>query len=560
MITEILNYTIVSKIGEGGMGHVFLAKNKSIDQYVAIKMLHPRFSSNPLLRERFRQEAIMLSSLSHPNIVKFLNYVENEHGVFLIMEYVEGMTLEDYQNKKTGLIVEQKALPMMMQILDAFSYAHGRKVVHRDIKPSNIFVTNDGNIKIVDFGIAQIISETHNQQDNYSGTPEYMSPEQIKGLQIDERSDIYSLGVLFYQMLTGKPPYDSSSMSPLEIKRNILEVSLKPMRLIYPYISNGMQALVDKATCKNPIERFGNCNDMISFLRQMNNHNSKNDSKKKIKLKWIFFAAISVAIITAGGILGYIHLVNNIEKTFDDYTDVWGIAQGIPAPNANNDANHYKLSFHNGKLSRLTYVNAQDQPTPILDSILARYKHIDVEFIYRPDGKLDHKKIYDQNGVLTHKISFKDDFHEAIVEVIENDIKNRFKLNYDPSSGRLSSLYYLNNKGEKTAVNGAYGELYNYNNAGRLDRVTFLDENYNPGQDASGVGIISFVYDKNLANVKSSFFDPTGKPVVPQIIHEENTTVKKKHHRKKDNSAESQNSNQHQYLKENMKKNKPVYK
>ena len=150
MPTEILNYVIVRKIGEGGMGQVFLARNKSIHQFVAIEMRHPRFCASPALRDRFRQEAILLSSLDHPNIVKFLNYVENDQGIFLIMEYVDGITLEDFINKKNGLIVESRAYPMMTQILDAFAYAHGRGMVHRNIKPGNIFVGKDGNIKVLD--------------------------------------------------------------------------------------------------------------------------------------------------------------------------------------------------------------------------------------------------------------------------------------------------------------------------------------------------------------------------------------------------------------------------
>lgn len=156
---EILNYRLIRPLGSGGMGQVFLAQNKNINQLVAIKSLHPQYANNMALRNRFKQEAVMLSSLNHPNIVKFLNYVENEYGVFLIMEYVDGYTLEDFINKKNGLIVEKRAYPMMSEILDAFSYAHKRGIVHRDIKPSNIFINSEGHIKVMDFGIAQILSD-----------------------------------------------------------------------------------------------------------------------------------------------------------------------------------------------------------------------------------------------------------------------------------------------------------------------------------------------------------------------------------------------------------------
>ncbi|MDE6382360.1 MAG: serine/threonine protein kinase [Muribaculaceae bacterium] len=237
---EILNYVIIRKIGEGGMGQVFLAKNRSIHQFVAIKMLHPRFGGSPELRERFRQEAIMLSSLDHPNIVKFLNYVENEQGVFLIMEYVDGMTLEDFINRKNGLIVEERAYPMMLSIIDAFSYAHSRGIVHRDIKPGNILIGRDGTVKILDFGIAQIVSES-DDRDLRGGTVSYMSPEQTLDRPLDIRSDIYSLGVLFWQMLTGRAPYDESELSAFEIKKCIQEQPLPPMKKAYSYISDAIQ-------------------------------------------------------------------------------------------------------------------------------------------------------------------------------------------------------------------------------------------------------------------------------------------------------------------------------
>ena len=157
--TDILNYRIVRHLGSGGMGSVYLAVNTNIDQQVAIKALRPEVASNAVLRARFKQEAELLCSLDHPGIVKFLNYVETADGVYLIMEYVKGITLEDFINKKNGLIVEKKAYPFICEILDAFAYAHSKGIVHRDIKPSNIIIQDDGHIKIMDFGIAQIVSE-----------------------------------------------------------------------------------------------------------------------------------------------------------------------------------------------------------------------------------------------------------------------------------------------------------------------------------------------------------------------------------------------------------------
>lgn len=537
MIREILNYTIIRKIGEGGMGQVFLAKNKSINQYVAIKMLNPRFSNNPVLRERFRQEAIMLSSLSHPNIVKFLNFVENEYGVFLIMEYVEGMTLEDYLNHKTGLLIEQKAFPMILKILDAFAYAHDRKMVHRDIKPSNIFVTNEGDIKILDFGIAQILSESQALVDIYSGTLEYMSPEQIKGEPLDVRSDIYSLGVVFYQMLTGKAPYDTTVMSHVDIKREVVNNPLKRMKTIYPYISDGAQNFVDHAMCKNPSGRFSDCHQMKKEIEKLsrklesqNNGNKNNDTvkrdtemgsnflgskpKKKSNLLLII-SLIAVAIITAGGVLGYIYYVNNSEKAYADYIDKLGIVEGIKSPEKNNGTlnDHYRILMSGGKPVRLSYENSSGQVINIKDSLLSRYKYPDTEFIYDSDGRLDYKKIYDQDGILIFQVNFDNNPYEATVKDLRDNSGNGYKLIYDPASGRLSTVRYINKNGNDRMQRGVYGERYNYDNSGRLVRVTYLDDNNSPTQDDTGVGIISFEYKGGLSDVVSSLYDKSGKPV-----------------------------------------------
>ena len=150
--TDILNYRVVRPLGSGGMGTVYLAVNTSIDQEVA---------RSTTLRTLFKQEAVTLSQLNHPGIVKFLNYVERPDGVYLIMEYVKGITLEDFITKKNGLIVEKKAYPIIREILDAFAYAHSKGIVHCDIKPSNIVIQDNGHVKVMDFGIAQIVSQAN---------------------------------------------------------------------------------------------------------------------------------------------------------------------------------------------------------------------------------------------------------------------------------------------------------------------------------------------------------------------------------------------------------------
>lgn len=538
MITEILNYSIVRKLGEGSMGQVYLAKNKSIHQFVAVKVLNPRYSNNPVLREKFRQEAIMLSALNHPNIVKFLNYVENENGIFLIMEYVDGMTLEDYLSRKTGLMVEEKAFPLMLQILDAFEYAHDNKMVHRDIKPSNIFVTREGNIKILDFGIAQILSESDKgSQNTYAGTVEYMSPEQVHGHPVDIRSDIYSLGVVFYQMMTGRHPYDTSRMSDLDIKKAIASEPLSRMKEAYPYVSDGAQALVDRATEKNPGDRYDCCRDIILQIRTLQrNMRGTNGGgtggggaaggggvtpgpvppgpmPPRRNNLWLYILA---GVLVVGGLCtgAYFLFFKNGERQYLDYVEKMGVAEGFgDVPSDNDTIARYRVSYKNGKLDRITLVDHAGQKAEMYDSIFSHYKPVETEYVYTAKGLLNYKNVYDSHSNLLYRVRYNDDVSEATVERPGEGSRTTYLLINDKSTGRLESIHYVDSVGMKTAYQGVYGEEYKYDKEGRLDKIVYLDENYQPTENQAGISIISFEYGVNPARTKSSAFDKSGKPV-----------------------------------------------
>lgn len=536
MVNEILNYTIIRKIGEGSMGRVFLAKNKSIHQFVAIKMLNPKFSSNPELRERFRQEAVMLSALDHPGIVKFLNYVENEQGIFLIMEFVDGMTLEDYLNTKTGLIVEQKALPMMEQILDAFAYAHARNIVHRDIKPGNIFVTKEGNIKILDFGIAQILSEADaTPEGHYAGTTEYMSPEQIRGKALDIRSDIYSLGVVFHQMLTGRPPYNTNEMSDLDLKEAIVKKPLGRMKAVYPYISDNVQRLVDRATCKDPQGRFADCNEMKQETRRISlalehgqtGSSGGNNKRGSSFAVWIW-STVGAVVLVGLGVLGFIIYSRNMDRLYGDYVDAWGVARGIDTGDDVRDGPIFKISYSGGKPSRLLYIDAAGNTMTVSDSVLAHYKPSETEYQYREDGSLELKKAYSKSGKLLYTVSYDPALSKAKRETPGDSAATFYRLIHDPATGRLDAIHYVDDQGQKTTSQGVYGEAYTYDGRGRLMRITYLDADYKPAENFKGVGIVGFEYTGNGVDGKASFFDRNGKPVDPNAPKAPETGVKKK--------------------------------
>jgi serine/threonine protein kinase len=266
--TQILSYRIEKLIGEGGMGNVYLGVHTHIGRKVAIKALNPTLAKNPEIRERFKNEASMLSQLHHPNIVQLYDYVELDNGVYLVMEYAEGQALDEYIEKVTGPIPEEKAIPLFTQILDGVAYAHKKNVVHRDIKPSNIIVSAEGKVKILDFGIAKIIGDTSHKLTKTGtklGTVLYMSPEQVKGQELDYRTDIYSLGITLFEMLTGKCPFDGSS-TEYEVYKKIVEEPLADARSFYPAVSERLSGIIHKATDKNLNARFQSCQEFKQYI------------------------------------------------------------------------------------------------------------------------------------------------------------------------------------------------------------------------------------------------------------------------------------------------------
>ena len=264
----ILNYKILSLIGSGGMGSVYLAEHAQMHRKVAIKVLLPQFMANSEIKLRFKNEASTLAHLQHPNIVGLYDYLEDESGLYLIMEYVDGTQLDDFIRLVTGPMPENRAVPLMIAILNAFSYAHQKGIVHRDIKPANILVTPDDSVKILDFGIARILGDgNHNltKTGTQMGTIFYMSPEQVQGKKADFRSDIYSLGVTIYQMLTGLNPYEGLT-TEYEVYSKIVKEDLPSPHDIYPGVPLYLSNILAKALHKNPDQRFQTCEDFLNAI------------------------------------------------------------------------------------------------------------------------------------------------------------------------------------------------------------------------------------------------------------------------------------------------------
>lgn len=258
------SYTITAFIGEGGMGTVWEGKHNSIDRKVAIKVLHPQYARNEKVRERFRREATTLSKLQHPNIVALYDYVETETDLFLVMEYVDGTDLDELVKKHTGPLPNDRLGPLFKQILSAIGYAHKMNVIHRDIKPANFMVTQDGTVKVLDFGIAKLLEDDQHltKTGMRMGTTFYMSPEQVNGQGIDQRSDIYSLGVMLFVLATGQAPFEATS-TEFQIFNKIVNEPLPKPTSVYPGVTPSVEALIYKATAKNPANRFQTCEEFM---------------------------------------------------------------------------------------------------------------------------------------------------------------------------------------------------------------------------------------------------------------------------------------------------------
>ena len=270
--TTISKYKITRLIGEGGMASVYEAEHEMLGTKVAIKVLNPILSANAQIRERFINEAKMMASLNHPNITRVIDFDDQPQHLCIIMEYLEGEDLSQ-KIKRNGALSDKHINEVFTQILSAFQYAHDKGIVHRDIKPSNIFILPDGQVKILDFGIAKLFGQSNEmtQTGTQIGTPTYMSPEQVKADKtIDHRSDIYSLGVTLYYAVNGKAPYNSTTESQFDIFNKIVYEPL-------PEISGNSKynGIIKKACAKNREERFQNCN---AWLSELNNPTSAHEN------------------------------------------------------------------------------------------------------------------------------------------------------------------------------------------------------------------------------------------------------------------------------------------
>jgi serine/threonine protein kinase len=259
-------YRIVSQLGRGGMATVYKAYQASLDRYVAIKVLRTDLQTSPDLLARFKREARIIAKLDHPYIIPVYDIEVFEDALCLIMRYVEGLSLREALNRIKKPLAMPAIMRIMHPIIDALAYAHQKSILHRDVKPSNIMLASDGNVYLMDFGLAVSATEAdmNISKGLVFGTPYYISPEQAKGEVLDQRTDIYSLGIVLYELLTGQLPFTGDTYDVVAYHQ-IFSLPHSP-RMINPQISSTVEQVVLKSLAKDKSDRFYDASGMLHEL------------------------------------------------------------------------------------------------------------------------------------------------------------------------------------------------------------------------------------------------------------------------------------------------------
>ena len=270
-------YEIVKSIGEGGMANVYLANDKILDRKVAIKVLRGDLSADEKFVRRFQREALSVSNLSHPNIVEVYDVGEEDGQYYIVMEYIEGKTLKQLLNKRESLTLTE-VIDIMTQLTDGIAHAHESYIIHRDIKPQNIMIEDDGKIKITDFGIAMALNATQITQTNsVMGSVHYLPPEQASGKGSTIKGDIYSLGILMYELLTGTVPFKGDNAVEIALKH--MKDKIPSVRKQNPAIPQSVENIILKAAAKNPRNRYETAREMHEDLVTCLSEEHANDKK-----------------------------------------------------------------------------------------------------------------------------------------------------------------------------------------------------------------------------------------------------------------------------------------
>ena len=276
-------YKILELIGGGGMSHVYLAEDMILNREVAIKVLRYDFSNEEELHGRFQREALAATTLAHPNIVSIYDVGDDGDYHFIVMEYIQGKTLKQYIQQFSP-ISPAKAVQIMRQLTSAIAHAHEHQIIHRDIKPQNILMDEQGNVKITDFGIATTLSATsYTKTNSVIGTVHYLSPEQARGGIASHKSDIYALGIVLYELLTGELPFSGESAVSIALKH--LQSETPSVRAVNSSIPQSLENVVIRATAKDPRHRYNDVEEMGKDLETALSVSRMNESKYEVPME-----------------------------------------------------------------------------------------------------------------------------------------------------------------------------------------------------------------------------------------------------------------------------------
>lgn len=292
---SISKYQILGVLGQGAMGVVYKAQDPRIDRTVAIKTIHSSLLQGDLASElgtRFLREIRAVGNLRHPNIIAIYDTDEADGAPFYVMEFVEGRELSAYL-KENARFTNEQILHIGRQLLSAFAYTHQKGIIHRDIKPANIFITAEGDAKVADFGIAKVENSELTQVGTSLGTPSYMSPEQCRGQPVDQRSDLFSIGIVLYELFTGEKPFQGNSAHAL--MHHILQSTPEKPSVLNPALPAGIDKLIERALAKNPADRFQNAEEFLEALEAAIGGHALPGGKKPF---WLYFGA-SAAVVYA---------------------------------------------------------------------------------------------------------------------------------------------------------------------------------------------------------------------------------------------------------------------
>ena len=262
----ISHYKILEKLGKGGMGEVYLAEDTELDRKIALKFLPPQYDEDAEIKTRFKREAKAAAALNHPNIITIYEVGEFEGKTYIAMEYVEGESLKECLSRQELSL--EKSIEIAIEVCKGLSEAHQAGIVHRDIKPDNILINSKEQVKIADFGLAKVKGVSRlTKAESTLGTVSYMSPEQTRGEDVDQRSDIFSFGAVLYEMITARIPFEGDYEAA--ITYSILHEEPEPVERFKANVPNGLQTIIDKTLAKTPDERYQHTDEIIVDLKSL---------------------------------------------------------------------------------------------------------------------------------------------------------------------------------------------------------------------------------------------------------------------------------------------------